>query len=271
MLLGCSPQSPSSVSISTNTIKIGGSAETYEVLELLTAAYQAKTTDVEFDFLPPSQTTGGIQGVKSAAINIGGVSRVPTPNEIDNQVTYIPLVETPLVVVVHDSVTGISNLTSDELKAIYSGKINNWQTLGGPNAAILLFDFTEDENEKQILRQTYLDNDLVITPTAIVFAEDDKLLETAAITEFSIATVPYENKLHTLPLKTLSINGVSPSAKNTKSDQYSMTLPLGIVLDKQPSAAAESFLEFVVGPEGKHILANTNYITIDTNYPSNAL
>ena len=270
MLLGCSPQQPSA-SEGTDTIKIGGSAETYEVLQLLTAAYQTQAPDVTFEFLPPSQTSGGIQGVKSDAIHIGGISRIPTPYEIDDQITYVPLVETPLVVAVHNSVTDIDNITSDQIKAIYSGKIDNWQALGGPNETIILFDFTEDENEKQVLRQTYLGNDLAVTPKAIVFYEDDEILETAAITEFSIATVPYEDSLNKLPLRALSIDGVLPSATSLRSDEYPMSLPLGVVLDQQPTAATKLFLEFATGPAGKTILADSNYIGTDANYPSDAL
>lgn len=244
----------------TSTVKIGGSAETYEVLKSLTAAYQDQTTGVEFDFFPPSQTSGGIQGIKSNVIDIGGVSRIPTPQEIGDQMTYVPLAKTPLVVTVHSSVTGVSNITSDQIKAIYSGQIDNWQMLGGPDEDIVLFDFAEDENEKQVLRQTYLGSDLVIVPTAIVFAEDDELLETAAITEFSIAAVPYEKELETLPLTVLNINGVSPSNQNVRSGKYAMALSLGVVLNKEPSTAAELFLEFAAGPDGKQILTDNNYI-----------
>ncbi|MBE9067023.1 hypothetical protein IQ260_10180 [Leptolyngbya cf. ectocarpi LEGE 11479] len=154
----------------------------------------------------------------------------------------------------------MSNITSDQIKAIYSGQIDNWQTLGGPDEDIVLFDFAEDENEKRVLRQTYLGKELAIASTAIVFAEDDELLETAAITEFSLATVPYEDALKTLPLTMLSIDGVSPSNQNLRSGKYAMALSLGIVLNKEPSTAAQSFLEFATGPVGKQILTDNNYI-----------
>ncbi len=267
LLSSCSSiQKPSESTEAINsTIKIGGSSETYEVLELLTEAYQAKTTGIEFEFFPPSQTSGGIQGVKSEAIDIGGVSRTLSSQETGDQITYLPLVETPLVIAVHDSVTGISNITGDQIQAIYSGQITNWKTLGGPDAAIVLFDFTEDENEKQVLRQAYLGDDLAISKTAIVFAEDDELVETAAITEFSIAAIPYEDELDELPFKVLNIDGIAPSVKTLQSGDYPMALDLGIVLDKLPSVETQSFLEFATSLEGRQILADHAYITIEAN------
>lgn len=267
LLVGCSNTQPVTKSInSPSTIKIGGSAEVYEALELLTDAYQAQaTTHIEFEFFPPSQTSGGIQGSKSTVIDIGGVSRVLTLQETGSQLNYIHLARTSLVVVIHNSVTGINNITSDQLKAIYSGQIRNWKMLGGPDEPIILFDFTEDENEKRVLRQTYLGNELIITPTAIVFSEDDELTETAAITEFSMATVPYEATLHQLSLTTLSIDGVEPSMENLQSGKYMMTLPLGIVIDKHPAAETRAFLKFATGLEGQQVLRDANYIVTEAN------
>ncbi|MEM9264047.1 MAG: substrate-binding domain-containing protein [Cyanobacteria bacterium P01_F01_bin.13] len=251
-----------STQLADGNIKIGGSAETYEVLQRLADAYQAKNEGTNFTFSSPSQTSGGLQAVRSNVIDIGGVSRALTSAELRDR-TYVPLVKTPLLMVVHESVADISDITSDQLRAIYSGQITNWQALGGPDADIVLFDFAEDENEKQILRQTYLGNDLAVAPTAIVFTDDDKLLDTAAITEFSIAAVPYEDSLDALPLNVLSISGVFPSAQNIQSGSYVMALPLGMVVDQQPSAALQSFLEFVVGPDGQQVLADTGYVPIN--------
>lgn len=258
LLLGsCVGNQTAAPPLETSTIKIGGSAETYEVLELLSEAYAERTPGIEFTFFPPSQTSGGLQGVKSNAIDLGGVSRHPSAEEIDEQLTYIPLVETPLVVAVHDSVIGVSNITSDQIKAIYSGKINNWEALGGPDEAIVLLDFTEDENEKKVLRKAHLGNDLVITPTAIVFPEDDELIKTAAITEFSLATIPYKEGIKDLPLRILEIDGTSPFDQLLET--YDMTLPLGVVMNKQPSATTQEFVDFVAGPEGKQVLSDTDY------------
>ena len=127
-------------------IRIGGSAETLEVIETLTTAYETSGAEVKFDFFPPSQSSSGIQGVQDGMLDIGAVSHVP---EALNQLQYIPLPQTPLVMVVHQTVTGIQNLTTQQLRAIYQGSLTNWQELGGPDAEIVLLDFTEDENEKK--------------------------------------------------------------------------------------------------------------------------
>lgn len=250
---GCSTES-ATTDHSPDTIAIGGSSETYGVLEILTEAYATNTKHIAFEFFPPSQTSGGISGVKNNTIDIGGVSRILSDQERKDDMTYLSLAKVPLVMAVHESVAGITDISADQIKAIYKGDITNWKELGGPDADITLLDFTEDENEKQVLRQAYLGPDLKITADAVVFAEDDELLETAAITEFSIAAVPLEDELATLPLNILSIDGVMPSDQSLQSGRYPMALSLGIVISKAPSPVVEKFTAFVASAEGQQLI-----------------
>lgn len=244
----------------TRQIQIGGSSESYEPLKLLVEAYQASGKQDEFNFLPPSQTSGGLQGVKNQTLDVGGISTVLTTDKLGDALQYVPIAKTPLVVVVHGSVEGLTDISADAIRAVYRGDITNWQDLGGPNARIVLFDFAEDENEKKVLRQAYLGDSLTVTSAAVVFPEDDGLLNVAAITEFSIAIVPYENKLQELPMRVLSIDGVTPSSANIHTGEYLMSLSLGIVVAKTSAPEVEAFIEFVTSPEAKKSLQRDNYI-----------
>lgn len=260
-IVGCSAATVTAPSSAPDSnlkvgLKVGGSSETYGILEDLTEQYSKRSANTQFEFLPPSQTGGGITGVKLNELNIGSLSRKLTKEEISQGLEYVPLAEVPMVIAVHDSVTGMSDITADQLKAIYSGEIENWQEIGGPDATITLFDLSEDENEKVVLRETYLGKDLEITPTAVVFAEDDELLESAAITEYSIAAVPMEDELSELPVNILSIDGIAPSAENVQSGEYAMTLSLGMAISQQAEPEVKNFVAFVNSEEGQQALAD---------------
>jgi phosphate transport system substrate-binding protein len=234
-------------------IQVGGSAEALEVLEDLAEAYEDSVEGVEISFLPPSQSSSGIQGVKDDLLDMGAVSSTPAPSEL-GVLQYVPLVQTPLVFVVHETVTGIDDLTQPQVQGIYDGSITNWQVLGGPDADIILLDFTEDENEKEILRQVVLGEDLAITDQAIVFPEDDEILETAIITPYSIAAIPLEDDVQEASLQILSLDGVAPTPENMQSGTYGMSLALGLVLAESPPPAVQGFMDFIASPEGQAIL-----------------
>ncbi|MFK8186234.1 MAG: substrate-binding domain-containing protein [Phormidesmis sp.] len=254
-IAGCSAATNTASSNSAVTLEIGGSAETYEILEELAESYNESGSSTKFDFFPSSQTAGGIKGVKLNELNIGSMSRKLTSAEASQGLDYVPLAEVPLLMMVHESVTGVGDITGEQIKAIYAGEIKNWQELGGPDADIILFDLAEDENEKQLLRETYLGEDLEITPTAIVFAEDDELLESAAITEYSIAAIPLEDEIAELPVNILTVDGVAPSPENIQSGKYAMALSLGMVISQQAEPETKDFVAFVNSEEGQQLLA----------------
>ncbi|MEM9008569.1 MAG: substrate-binding domain-containing protein [Cyanobacteria bacterium P01_F01_bin.86] len=254
-IVGCSAAPETTDADSTAKLKVGGSSETYGILEDLTERYSQSGVSTQFEFTPPSQSSGGINGVKLNELNIGGLSRKLTTEETSQGLKYVPLVEVPLVLAVHESVTGVSDITAEQIKAIYAGDIRNWQEIGGPDATITLFDLSEDENEKQVLRETYLGKDLEVTPAAVVFAEDDEVLESAAITKYSIAAIPMEDEISELPVNIVGIDGIAPTPENVQSGEYAMTLSLGMVISQQAEPGVMDFVTFVKGEEGKQILA----------------
>jgi len=93
---------------SDSVVTVGGSLEAYEYVERLADAYQTKT-GTTFEFFPPSQTSSGVEGVKSSMFDVGGMSRKPTAAD-SSDMTYIPLTVAPLVIVVHDSVVGVEDI-----------------------------------------------------------------------------------------------------------------------------------------------------------------
>jgi phosphate transport system substrate-binding protein len=268
LLSSCSTPSPDQARTQTTPenpdtiISIGGSSETYPALELLSDAYKAENKNIKFKFYPPSQSRGGIESVKQNLIDVGGVSRVIAADEAGTQLNYLPIVETPLVAVVHNSVTNVTNLSADQLKAIYKGDLNNWQQLGGPDAEIILLDFTEEENEKQVLRQVYLGKDLKITPQAVVFSEDDELMDTLGNTPFSVAVLPDEDEMEELPVKALSIDGVAPSSNTLQAGTYKLKMLMGVVSSKKNKPEVQSFLEFATGPKGHQVLAAAGLVAV---------
>jgi PBP superfamily domain len=61
--------------------------------------------------------------------------------------------------------TGVSNLTLDQVRAIYTGQISNWSQVGGSSLPIELWMYAEGEDIQQIFDQTVL-NGLKIIPSA---------------------------------------------------------------------------------------------------------
>ncbi|MGL5058829.1 MAG: substrate-binding domain-containing protein, partial [Microcoleus sp.] len=142
------------------SLNIASSTSTVALIQLLATDYESTTKNTKINLLEPGQSETAIAGVKQQIINIAVISKTLKPEENDGSLEFRELAKDALLVAVHPSVTGIKNLTTEELKAIYSGTLTNWKELGGPDAKILVFDRPEDESAKRLLRKHYLGKDL---------------------------------------------------------------------------------------------------------------
>jgi len=242
------------------TIRIGGSSEGYPVLEILAEAYE--NDDTEIRFAPSSQSSGGIAGVKDKAIDIGIVSRPLTATENSDNTQYLAIATSPMLLITNKTVEGVTNLNTEQIKGIYSGAIVNWQELNGPDEEIILLDLPEDENEKEILREHFLGENLKITPTAIIFQEGEEILEAVAATSFSIGPIGISKEVEKLSVNILNINGFAPTVANMKSGEYKLTQTIGIVFLPQTESSTQDFINFILSEKAEQKLEEAGYIVL---------
>ncbi|NDJ23075.1 solute-binding protein [Nostoc sp. B(2019)] len=242
------------------SIKVGGSSSTATVLKLLAKAYQSQNKTVKIEFISNSQSEGAIAALKNDIIDIASSSQKLQSEEENVKIQYRELAQDLLLVATHNSVKGVTNLSTKQLKAIYKGDITNWRELGGANAAIVVLDRPEDESAKKLLRKYYLGEDKTTTK-AVILNKEGELIETLQNTPNSIGAFSLASSLiNQLPVNHLSLNGVAPKAQNFATGQYQMVRHIGILWDKAPSAPTQSFIDFILSKEGKKLLQNNGFV-----------
>ncbi|MEB3340060.1 substrate-binding domain-containing protein [Okeania sp.] len=239
-------------------IKIGGSSEGYPIMEILADAYE--NDSIEVTLMPNSQSSGGIRGVQDGVINIGVISQEITITETPENVKYIPVVKNFVVLITNENVQGVSNLNTEQIKGIYNGTITNWKEVGGPDAEIVLLDIAEDETEKEVFREHYIGKNFQITSKAIIFQDDDLLLEGIKTTPYSIGIISNWENLKEDNVNILSIDNVAPNKVNIQNGKYKMTQTIGIVFSPQPTSGTQEFIDFLLSQKGKEALESTDYI-----------
>ncbi|MBW4479593.1 MAG: substrate-binding domain-containing protein [Tolypothrix brevis GSE-NOS-MK-07-07A] len=158
-------------------IKIGSSSSTVTVLKLLAQAYQSQNKTVKIEFISNSQSEGAIAALKNDIIDVAGSSRQLKPEDDNSEVQYRELAKDLLIVATNNSVKGVTNLSTKQLKAIYKGDITNWRELGGANADVVVLDRPEDESAKKLLRKYYLGEEKTTTK-AVILNKEGELIET---------------------------------------------------------------------------------------------
>lgn len=229
----------------------------------MAAAYKKKT-GVEIDF-KGGGATKGIREVTDHKVDIGGTCRHVLENRQtmmtvpeERYARLIPVAWDALVVIVHKD-NPIDNITRDQIRALYTGKITNWKELGGRNEPIELYVRKgKISGVGRTLRELVFNNyDQEFTAAHVM--DSTGPLE-RAISEnprgIGITGVSSANKLERQGhAKILKLEGKDPSYDNIKNGHYLLYRPLYMVThlaNRDPEV--KKFIDFVMGPEGARVM-----------------
>lgn len=119
----------------SGSLSLAGSTSMEKLCEALKESFMEKnpgvTVTVEY-----TGSGSGIESVTAGSVDIGDSSRALTDDEKANGVEE-NIVAIDGIAVITDKDNSVTELTSDDLKKIYTGEISNWKDLGGKDEAIV--------------------------------------------------------------------------------------------------------------------------------------
>lgn len=263
-LPGCGKKesSPEPEQSSEMRVFVSGSAAVTPLLKELAGAFAVQEPDVEVVFLPDSHSKAGIAGAVEEQYDIGTVSREMNPNEKEKLLRYLHLAVDGLVFATNPNVK-IRNLTTDQLKGIYAGRITDWSQLGGPKAKIVVIDRPEHTSAKIALRKAFLGSRLMVTSEAVVVERPWQVTESIQMFPYSIGyTSLGEIITDNPPVRMISVNGIEPTPSNLKSGRYKFYRPFGLVLRPEPKVGTMRFVNFIFSEIGSRIIGNAGYVPL---------
>lgn len=240
-------------------IKIGCQDSTQLAMKTLVDAYKSQAKNVQISLVPMTQSIVVLKGVRDGQLDISSVDEELKLE--DNTLEYYLVAKDPLLVATHPSVGGITNLTTENLKAIYSGTLKNWQEVGGVNAKVIVLDLPEDDSAKRLLRKYFLGKDLKNSKTAILLREEEDAISAVQNIPYSIGFFSYAGvTLKQLRLNPQSLNGVEATSENVETGKYQMVRPIGIVSKKRPTQAVIAFLQFARSKQAASALRKAGFL-----------
>jgi phosphate transport system substrate-binding protein len=114
-----------SSTIGTGVLKEGGAVAAFE-----------KKSGKKFKSVEIPGSGKGIQALIEGKVELGGASRPLKAEEKKAGLSATTIGYDAIAVFVHKS-NPVKNLTKDQLKGIFTGKITNWKEVGGKNAPIV--------------------------------------------------------------------------------------------------------------------------------------
>lgn len=110
-------------------VVVAGSSSVTPVMEKLKEAYTAVNADAEIE-VQQSDSTTGMTSTADGICDIGMASRELKDSEIEAGLTPTVIAQDGIAVIVNKD-SGITDLTSDQVKAIYTGTTTTWDEING--------------------------------------------------------------------------------------------------------------------------------------------
>ncbi len=160
----------------------------------------------------------------------------------------------------------VNSLTTSQLKGIFTGSINNWSSVGGPDQPIrLLVREGKISGVGRLFRQLLLeDENHEFLESSAFFASSGPLernLEKRKSLQFGIGVTGISSAKKT-KLKVLKIDGNGPTKEGIASGLYPMFRPLYMTLNKNPDAQSKVFVDFVLSKEGQEIISSQGTVNL---------
>ncbi len=210
-----------------------------------------------------------VKSLKEGKISVGAMCCPANKDETGRLGLVDTSVARDAIVFVVNKNVPIDNLTTEQLRGIYQGRIKNWKEVGGPDAPIKPFAHIMCPNREEVMRQCLvgvrdykhgkvgIDNGR-FAPWVTNIKDETDVCKTIAKTPYSIA--PVSRSMVEGNVKVIAVDGVKPTTENIASEKYPIVRYLHIVTRGYPTGATKRFIDFLLSPKGQRLLAKEGKI-----------
>ena len=248
-------------SADNSTISISGSTTVQPLAEKLAEAFMTENTGVRIDV----QGGGSSVGVKAAGegtSDIGMASREIKESEIaefPNMKIFV-IARDGIAIVAHPDIP-VGDLTVEQVRDIFSGKVTNWKDLGGEDQNIIVVSREEGSGTRGAFEEMVMGEDTLIAATAILQPSNGSVRTTVSTTPNSIGYISFGYLDDTV--KSISIDGVAPTEPNAADGSYPIVRPLNMLTNGEPDGAVKAFLDFILSDAGQKLVVEDGYIPVN--------
>ncbi|MEO0225502.1 MAG: phosphate ABC transporter substrate-binding protein [candidate division WOR-3 bacterium] len=237
-----------------NAITIVGSTSVQPFVEKLAEEYMKLHPRIKIN-VQGGGSTAGITAVMDGACPIGMSSR-HLKNE-EKGLDTVTIAQDAIVVIVHPQ-NNLRNITLQQIRDIFSGKIKRWKELGGEDAKIVVVTREEGSGTRGAFTEMVME-DSDISGEALVQDSNGAVREIVARDKYAIGYISFG--LLDERVQPLAIGGVLPTVENIKKGVYGLKRPfLLLVKPGSNCALADSFIGYCLSREGQKSLSEEGLI-----------
>ena len=196
----------------------------------------------------------GVQSALSGAAQIGMADLVELPPEAQ------PLAKATVakdgIALVVNPANPLANLSTEQVRDIFNGKIMNWKDVGGADHSITVVSREAGSGTRSSFEQIV--KDIHLTPDAIVQDSNGTIRETVANDANAIGYLSHG--LLNERIKAISVDGRPCTTEEIMQGNYSLVRPIYLLTRGDPQGETKAFIDYVLSPEGQQVIQASGLI-----------
>jgi phosphate transport system substrate-binding protein len=158
----------------------------------------------------------------------------------------------------------LNELTMEQLKGIFTGKITNWKEVGGADGKIIPYSRENSSGTYVFFKEHVLGN-ADYTPRAQAMPGTAAVVNAVSKEKSSIG---YGGAAYAKGIKVIKVKkdagaeGIAPSDVTVKNGTYPLSRPLFFYLRTKPAGEIKAIVDWVLSPEGQAVVLKVGYFPI---------
>ena len=275
MLTGCNGDSQKNSSVTptsdqtaklSGTVKTGGSTSVEKVMNALIFKFQDDNREVTINY-EMNGSGDGIKNASSGMYEIGHSSRELKTDGTEDGLNAIPYAIDGIAVIMHKN-NAVENLSKEQIKDIYTGKVKNWSEVGGNDALITVVTREASSGTRSAFAEIIGiekkgDDETKIVAEATTCDSTGAVQTNVAQNENAIGYMSFSDVDDT-KVSVAKFENIQISEATLKGGSYALKRDFYIVTKKgaELSPEGKAFMDFVLGDAGQGIVKDNKLLPI---------
>ncbi|MBI2207175.1 MAG: substrate-binding domain-containing protein [Candidatus Rokubacteria bacterium] len=245
-------------------IVVDGSTGVMPLATALARAYQQHHAGTAIELGRGLGTKARLDALAQGKIDIALASHGLDPDDLKRRaMTAHEIAKVAVVFGVNESVPAV-DLTDRHVCDIYAGRVTSWKEVGGPALAIAPRTRPDSEVDTEVVRAKIAClKDLKMPDAVKVMPKSGDMAKELAATRGAVGmtttTVVEQSRGK---IRSLTLNGVAPTAENVETKTYALTRDSFFVTKAAPAAAVERFLAWVRSRAGADVIVANGAVPV---------
>lgn len=218
----------------------------------------------------------GLASLINGTVDIANASRQIKPEEIETaqgrgiEPKEFVIARDAIAVIVHPS-NPVDKFTLQQISDIFSGKINNWQEIGGEDRPVVRVSRETNSGThvyflEEVLRLGEEGNDTLFSPDTLLLPSSEGIIAEVSDNPNAIG---YDGLGYVTPnVKVIAVARdeespyILPSIETVNNAEYPIARNLYMYTDGEPKGAVQEYLNWIMGPEAQDIVRELGFVPI---------